>query len=85
VSRYKKPYAAQAMKRKKPINAKPPPASPLHGKNETPRMHRKNLPRLAPKIEKIPKTRKKTIDRDVQERDPNPSAGSPKHKKRRLG
>jgi len=36
VSRYKKPYAARAMKRKKPINAKPPPASPLHGKNQTP-------------------------------------------------
>jgi len=32
VSRYKKPYAALAMKRKKPINAIPPPASPLHGK-----------------------------------------------------
>jgi len=36
VSRYKKPYAALAMQRKKPINAKPPPASPLHGKNQTP-------------------------------------------------
>jgi len=50
VSRYKKPYAALAMKRKKPINANPPPASPLHGKNQTPRVHRKSLPRLAPKI-----------------------------------
>jgi len=50
VSRYKKPYAALAMKRKKPINAIPPPASPLHGKNQTPRVHRKSLPRLAPKI-----------------------------------
>jgi len=36
VSRYKKPYAARAMKRKKPINANPPPSSPLHGKNQTP-------------------------------------------------
>jgi len=36
VSRYKKPYAALAMKRKKPINAIPPPASPLHGKNQSP-------------------------------------------------
>jgi len=36
VSRYKKPYAAQARKRKKPINANPPPTSPLHGKNEIP-------------------------------------------------
>jgi len=36
VSRYKKPYAARAMKRKKPINANPLPASPLHGKNQTP-------------------------------------------------
>jgi len=50
VSRYKKPYAALAMERKKPINAIPPPASPLHGKNQTPRVHRKSLPHLAPKI-----------------------------------
>jgi len=50
VPRYKKPYAALAMKRKKPINASPPPASPLHGKNQTPRVNRKSLPRLAPKI-----------------------------------
>jgi len=44
VSGYKKPYAALAMKRKKHINANPPPASPLHGKNQTPRVHRKSLP-----------------------------------------
>ena len=44
VSRYKKPYAVLAMKRTKPINANPPPASPLHGKNQTPRVHRKSLP-----------------------------------------
>jgi len=50
VSRYKKPCAALAMKRKIPINAYPPPASPLHGKNQIPRVHRKSLPRLAPKI-----------------------------------
>jgi len=50
VSRYKKPFAARALKRKKPINANPPPASPPHGKNQTPRVHRKSLPRLAPKI-----------------------------------
>jgi len=50
VSRYKKPYAVLVMKRKKPINAIPPPASPLHGKNQTPRVHRKSPPRLAPKI-----------------------------------
>jgi len=50
VSRYKKPYAALAMKRKKAINANPPPASPLYGKNQTPRVHSKSLPRLAPKI-----------------------------------
>jgi len=50
VSRYKKPYGALAMKRKKPINAIPPPASPLHGKNQSPRVHRKSSPRLAPKI-----------------------------------
>jgi len=50
VSRYQKPYAALAMKRKKPISAIPPPAPPLHGKNQTPRVHRKSPPRLAPKI-----------------------------------
>ena len=50
VSRYKKPDAALAMKRKKPINAIPPPASPLHGKIQTPRVHRKSPPRLPPKI-----------------------------------
>jgi len=50
VSRYKKPYAALAMNRKKPINANTPPTSPLHGKNQTPGVHRKGLPRLVPKI-----------------------------------
>jgi len=50
VSRYKKPYAALAMKRKKPINANPAPASPLHGKNQTPRVCGKSFPHLAPKI-----------------------------------
>ena len=49
VSRYKKPCAALAMKRKKPINAIRPHASPLHGKNQTPRVHRKSSPGLAPK------------------------------------
>jgi len=50
VSRYKETYAALAMKRKKPINAIPLPASPLHGKYQTPRVHRKSPPHLAPKI-----------------------------------
>jgi len=50
VSRYKKPYGALAMKRKKPINANPPPASRRHGNNQTPRVHRKSPARLAPKI-----------------------------------
>jgi len=44
-------------------------------------MHRKNPPRLAPKTI-IPQTHKETIHRDVQKRDPNPSAGSPKTKER---
>jgi len=44
VSRFNKPDPALAMKRKKPINANPPPASPLHGKNQTPRVHRKISP-----------------------------------------
>jgi len=67
--------------RKKNLNPKQPPTSPLHGKNQTPRIHRKNPPRLAPKTI-IPQTRKETIHRDVQGRDPNPSAGSLKTKER---
>jgi len=63
VSRYKKPYAAEAMKRKKPIKAKPPPASPLHGTNETPRVHRKSLPRPSPKILYPRHVRKQYIER----------------------
>jgi len=62
VSRYKKPYAALAMKRKKPINANPPPASPLHGINQTPPVHRKSLPRLAPKIIYPRQVRKQYIE-----------------------
>jgi len=62
VSRYKKPYAALAMKRKKPITANSPPASPLHGKNETPRVHRESLPRLAPKIIYTRHVRKQYIE-----------------------
>jgi len=50
ISGDKKPCAALAMEKTKPINANPPPASPLDGKNQTPRLHRKSLPRLAPKI-----------------------------------
>jgi len=49
VSRYKKPHAALAIEKTKPINANPPPASPRHGKNQTPGVHRKSPPRLAPK------------------------------------
>jgi len=62
VSRYKKPYAALAMKRKKPINANPPPASHLHRKNQTPRVHRKSLPHLAPKIIYLRHVRKQYIE-----------------------
>jgi len=50
-----------------------PPASPRHRKNQTPRNHRKSPPRLAPKTK--PQTRRETVHRNVQERDPNPSAG----------
>jgi len=62
VSRYKKPYAALAMKIKKSINANPPPASPLHGKNQPPRVHRKSLPLLAPKIKYPRQVRKRYIE-----------------------
>jgi len=44
VSRYKKAHAALAMEKTKPINSNPPPASPPHGKNQSPRVHRKSLP-----------------------------------------
>ena len=57
---------------------------PLHllmGTIKHPESIGKNPPRLAPK-RIIPQTRKETIHRDVQERDPNPSAGSPKTKER---
>jgi len=62
VSRYKKPYAALAMKRKKPINANPPPTPPVHGKNQTARVHRKSLPLLAPKIIYPRHVRKQNIE-----------------------
>jgi len=62
VSRYKKPQAVLAMKKAKPINANPPPASPLHGKNQTPRVHRKSLPRLAPTIIYSRQVRKQSIE-----------------------
>ena len=42
VSRYKKSHAVRAMEKTKPINAKPLPASPLHGKNQIHPIHRKN-------------------------------------------
>jgi len=43
------------------------------GKMKHPESIGKCLPRLAPKTK--PQTRRETIHRDVQERDPNPSAG----------
>jgi len=64
VSRYKKPYAALAMKRKKPTNANPPPASPLHRKNQTPRVHRKSFPCLPPKIIYPRPVRKQYLETD---------------------
>jgi len=67
--------------RKENLNHKQPPASPFHDKNQTRRVHRKNPPRLVPK-KIIPQTCKQTIHRDIEERDPNPSAGSPKTNER---
>jgi len=49
-SRDKKLHAALAIAKTKAINANPPDASPLHGKNQIPGLDRKSLPRLAPKI-----------------------------------
>jgi len=50
---------------KKTYKLQQPPASPLHGKNQTPRDHRKSPPRLAPKI-LIPQTSKEPIHRNLQ-------------------
>ena len=63
--RYKKPYAARAMKRKKPISHNNRPLHLLIGKIKHPKNHRKSPPRLAPKI-LIPQTPKETIHRNVQ-------------------
>jgi len=65
------------------LNPKQPPPLSLHEKNQIPRIHRKNPPRLAPKTI-IPQTCKDTIHRDVQERDPNPAAGFPKTKETKM-
>jgi len=65
---------------KEKLNLKQPPTSLLHRKNQTPRIHRKNPPRLASKI-LIPQTHKETIHGDGQERDPNPFVGSRKNKR----
>ena len=67
--------------RKENLNPNQPLALALHGKNQIPGIHGKNPPRLAPKT-MIPQTRKEAIHRDIQERDPNPSTGSPKTKER---
>ena len=53
VLRYKKLHAALAMAKTKPINHSQPPASPLHGINQTPQIHRKSPPRLALKIKTL--------------------------------
>jgi len=56
-----------------------PPASPLYGKNQTPRNHRKSPPRLAPKI-LIPQTRKETIHSTVKVERPKPFHRLPRTK-----
>jgi len=50
VLRYKQPHAALAIERKQTYKQLPRPASPLHGKNQGPQIHRKSRPRLEPKI-----------------------------------
>jgi len=62
VSRYKRPHAALAMEKTKPKNANLPPASTLDSKNQTPRVYRNSLPRLAPKIINPRQVRKQYID-----------------------
>jgi len=76
VCRYEKPYAARAMKRKKPIRAKPPPTSSFHGKNQTLQIQRKSPPRLVPKTI-TSRTCKESIHRNIQ-------VERPKHFRRLL-
>ena len=54
----------------KTYKQKPRPASPLHGKHQAPRIHRKSPPRLAPMIK--PPMRKGTIHINVQVKRPKP-------------
>jgi len=53
--------------RKENLNPKQPPASPPHGKNQTPRIHRKNPPRLAHKTIYLRHVRKQCIETDRRE------------------
>jgi len=55
VLRYKRLHAVLGMAKTKPINHPQRPASPLHGKNQAPRINRKRPPHLSPKI-KTPDT-----------------------------
>ena len=76
--RYKKPYAARAMKRKKPLSQNNRPL-PCVGKIQDPGNHRKSPLHLAPKI-LILQTGKKTIHRNLQVESPKPFGRLPRTK-----
>ena len=67
---------------KKTYKQIPRPASPRHGKNHTPQIHRKSPPRLAPKIK--PLTPKETIHKNVQVERPKPFRRLAKTKEKSL-
>jgi len=61
----------------------PQPTSPLHGKDQTPRVHTKSPPRLAPKIIQ-PQTRKETKHRNLEVERPKPFRRLTKTKEKTL-
>ena len=69
--RYKKPYAALARKRKKPIS--PITIARFIGKIKPHETIEETVP--AQHLRLAPQTRRETTHRNVQERDPNPAAG----------
>ena len=68
---------------KKTYKQVPQPASPLHGKNQTPRVYRKSPPCLAPKIIK-PQTQKETKHKNVEVERHKPLGRLTKRKEKTL-
>jgi len=74
-----KSVCSASYQEKKTYKSQQPPAPPLHGKNQTPRNHRKSPHRLAPKT-LIPQICKETIHRKVQVERPKPFRRLPRTK-----